>query len=47
MQTYICDVEKLAVHFMESQKYVINLLNQLVALYLKVASSKKSKVFDD
>ena len=47
MQTYICDVEKLAVHFMESQKYVINILNQLVALYLKVASSKKSKVFYD
>ena len=32
---------------MESQKYVISLLNQLVALYLKVASLKKSKVFDD
>lgn len=48
LQTYICDVEELGLYFMGSQKVCeIRLLNQLVALFLKVASSKKSKAFED
>ena len=47
LQTYIHDIEGLGLYFMKSQKYEIRLLNQLVALFLKVASSKKSKAFDE
>ena len=49
LQTYILDVEELglAILYEKSKIYEIRLLNQLVALFLKVASSKKSKVFGE